>query len=99
MATPTEIAVEFPKSQRDLFPAAAQQLYIETYKRSFADSAKGNSNQLSHDSVAARDAWDAVKRAYEQDHVTHKWRAIGGAALIPAEKGSFMSTLKRLFKR
>ena len=104
MAIPIETEVEFPKSQRDLFPAAAQQLYVETYKQSFAESTKGNSNQLSHDSVAARDAWDAVKCAYEQDDVTHKWRAIaiaspGGQADAQAGKDSFLGAIKRLFKR
>ena len=99
MATPVDIEVEFPKSQRDLFPAVAQQLYIETYKHSMAKSVEGNSNQLSHEGVAARDAWDAVRREFIQDSVTHKWRAIGGQADMLAEKGSFLDTFKRLFKR
>ena len=99
MVTPVETAVEFPKSQRDLFPAAAQQLYIQTYKQSFAESSRGHSSQLSHESIAARDAWEAVKRAFVQDNVTHKWRAVGDPDEIPAEKGSIVNALKRLFKR
>ena len=99
MATPIEIAIEFPKSQRDLFPAAAQQLYIVTYKQSWAESARGTADQLSHESVAARDAWDAVKRAFVQDFVTHTWRAIGDPVETSAEKRSILSAIKRLFKR
>lgn len=72
MTVSTEIEVVFPKSQRDLFPLAAQHLYVETYKRSFAESAQGNSNQLSPESVAARDAWDAVKRAYENRYTSSR---------------------------
>ena len=75
-----EPEVVFPRTMRDIYPAAAQQLYIDTYKNSFADSATGTSNQLSRESVAARDAWNAVKREYEEDHLTHKWRRIGEAA-------------------
>ena len=99
MPTPVVTEVVFPKSQIDLYPAAAQQLYIETYKRSFVESAKGNSNQLSHDSVAARDAWDAVRRAFKEDPMTHKWRAIGEQTDTPTERGSLLRGFKRLFKR
>ncbi len=98
MAAPVEPVVEFPKSQRDLFPAAAQQLYIQTYKQSFAESAKGNSSQLSHESIAARDAWEAVKRVFVQDHVTHKWHALGDVGELPVEKPSILNAIKRLFK-
>lgn len=99
MTTPGQIEVEFPKSQRDLFPPEAQQLYIETYKQSFADTARGNSDQLSHESVAARDAWGAVKRQFEEDPVTHKWRAIGGQVAAPVKKDSLLDGFKRMFKR
>jgi cation transport regulator ChaB len=99
MATPGQTEVEFPKSQRDLYPTEAQQLYVETYKQSFADSAKGNSGQLSHESVASRDAWEAVKRQYEEDPVTHKWRAIGGQVDVPAKKDSLLGVFMRMIKR
>lgn len=54
---------------------------------------------MSHESVAARDAWDAVKRAFMEDPTTHKWRAIGEQADAPAARGSFLKGFKRLFKR
>jgi cation transport regulator ChaB len=97
-----ETEVVFPRAMRDIYPAAAQQLYIETYKRTWAESKIGTSNQLSRESVAARDAWDAVKREFVEDSLTHKWRRVGDQAtanVTHAEKGSFMSIIKRLFKR
>ena len=97
-----EVEVVFPPSMRDIYPAAAQQLYIETYKHSWAESVKGTSSQLSLEGVAARDAWDAVRREFEQDSTTHKWRRIGEIALAQvshAEKGSLLNTIKHLFRR
>jgi cation transport regulator ChaB len=100
MTTPAQIQVEFPKSQRDLFPPAAQQLYVEAYKQSYAESLKGDSGQLSHEGVASRDAWFAVKKAFVEDHLTHKWRAIGESeAAAPAPNPSLLERFKRLFKR
>jgi cation transport regulator ChaB len=84
-----------------MFPAAAQQVYIEAYKHSLAESAKGTNNQLSVEGVAARDAWDAVRREYVEDAITHKWGRIGEQPTVEAthtEKGSFLSAIKRLFK-
>lgn len=99
MTTPAEIKVEFPKSQRDLFPAAAQQLYIDTYRQVFAESVQGPNSQLSPESLASRDAWNAVKRAYVQDDVTHVWHAVGESAKPAAQKQSLLDTIKGLFKR
>ncbi len=101
MTAPADIKVEFPKSQRDLFPLAAQELYVETYKKSYAESVRGNSTQLSHEGVASRDAWFAVKSQYVEDHVTHKWLPIGGVAPaeVHAQKPSLLAQFKRLFTR
>lgn len=99
MTTPIEIKVEFPKAHRDLYPVAAQQIYIDTYKQSFAESAKGTNDQLSRESIASRDAWNAVRRAFVQDDITHKWRAIGDPVVAPAEKRTVISAIKGLFNR
>lgn len=97
-----ETEVVFPRTMRDMFPAAAQQVYIEAYKRSLADSQKGTLNQLSLEGVAARDAWDAVRRQYVEDTVTHKWRRIGEEALVaetrPKDR-SILGMVKNLFRR
>lgn len=97
-----EIEVVFPRSMRDIYPAAAQQLYIEMYKQSLANSEKGTRNQLSLEGVAARDAWDAVRREFAEDPVTHKWRHVGDQASVaetrPKDR-SILSTVKHLFGR
>jgi len=85
-----------------MYPAQAQTLYIETYKQSRAKAVAGTSNQMSPESVAVRDAWEAVGREYEQDPVTHKYRRIGNpAAAEPggATKRSLVDTVKSLFRR
>jgi cation transport regulator ChaB len=100
-AMTTTPEVVFPRTQRDLFPAAAQALYISTYKKSMAESVKGDSSQLSPESVASRDAWDAVFREYTQDPVTHKWGAnakAGMPASLPPVKNSLLNTFRNLFK-
>lgn len=98
MTTIQDIKVEFPKSQRDLFPAAAQQLYIEAYRQALVDSSNSNNAQLSIQGIAARDAWEAVKRAYIQDPVTHIWRAIGEAAPVQPKQRSLIDIVKGWFK-
>ena len=97
-----ENQVVFPRSLSDIYPVAAQQLYIETYTQSWATTAAGTSNALSRAGVAARDAWDAVRREFMDDPVTHKWRRIGDqVAAEPTRTGkrSFLGTVKGMFKR
>lgn len=96
-----ETEVVFPRSMRDIFPAAAQQVYIETYKQSWAKSVQGTSDQLSPESVASRDAWDAVRREFVEDPLTHKWRRAGdqvAAEPTGTDKRSFLGKVKGLFK-
>ena len=98
----SETEVVFPRSMRDIFPAAAQALYIEAYKQSWAHSAEGTLKQMSLEGVAARDAWDAVKREYMQDPFTHKWRRIGDqVAAEPTGTGkrTLLGVIKGVFKR
>jgi cation transport regulator ChaB len=98
----TETEVVFPRALRDIYPAPAQQLYIETYKKSWAVTEESSRDNLSRESVAARDAWDAVGRLYTQDPVTHKFRRSGDqVAAEPSQMGrrTFLGTLKGLFKR
>ena len=97
-----ETEVVFPRAMRDIFPAAAQQVYIEAYKQSWAKSVAGTVNQMSLEGVAARDAWDAVRREFVEDTLTHKWGRIGEQASVAATQskdGSILGTIKRLFKR
>ena len=97
-----ENQVVFPRSLSDIYPAAAQQLYIATYKQSLASSEAAARDSLSRESVAARDAWDAVRREYIQDPVTHKWRRNGdqvAAEPTRTDKRSFLGMVKGLFKR
>jgi cation transport regulator ChaB len=100
MAAETEVV--FPRALSDIYPVAAQQLYIETYKQSWAKSEAATRDSLSRESVAARDAWDAVGRAYVQDPVTHKFRSAGDQIVVEAArmgKRTFLGTVKGLFKR
>ena len=100
MAAETEVV--FPRSLSDIYPAAAQQLYIETYKQSWASSEAATRDSLSRESVAARDAWDAVRREYTQDAVTHKWSRNGDqVAAEPTRTGkhSFLGMVKGMLKR
>ena len=100
MAVETEVV--FPRSLRDIYPVQAQKLYIETYKQAWATAAAGTRDNLSRESVAARDAWEAVGREYVQDTGTHKFRCTGDqVAAEPTRTGkrSFLGTVKGMFKR
>jgi len=97
-----ENEVVFPRSLRDMYPAPAQQLYIETYKQSWATGELAPRDTLSRESMAARDAWAAVGRSYAQDPVTHKFRRIGEqVAAEPAVTGkrTLLGAVKGLFRR
>ena len=104
MATAIENEVVFPRALRDIFPMDAQKLYIDTYTlswRGFGEG-KGNVSELSRESVAARDAWDAVRREFEDDSITHKWHRIGEQAAVggaQAGKSSLLDAIKSAFKR
>ena len=104
MATALQNEVVFPKALRDIFPIEAQKVYIDVYKQSWNEFNEGNGNgrELSRESVAARDAWDAVRREFEVDSITHKWHRIGEqAAAGGAQTGkrSLMDAIKGVFKR
>lgn len=104
MATAVENEVVFPKALRDIFPGEAQKVYVDTYKRSWSGFGEGNGNgsELSRESVAARDAWNAVRREFEEDSITHKWHRIGeqaAAGEVRAAKGSLLDSIKSAFKR
>ena len=97
-----ETLVEFPRAMRDLFPVAAQQLYVETYKQSWAKSAEATGNELSREGAASRDAWNAVRREYIEDPTSHKWRRIDEPTAAPGVRSADRSLLGRLkgwFKR
>lgn len=100
----TQNEVEFPRALRDMFPPEAQALYVETYKQSWARSVQGSNDmskdKLSREGAVARDAWEAVKREFEEDTVTHKWHRIGEqAAPQKAAGGSILGVLRRMFRR
>jgi DNA-binding NarL/FixJ family response regulator len=102
----TEMTVEtevvFPRSLSDIYPEQAQKLYVEAYKQSWVTAAAGSRDNLSRESVAARDAWEAVRREYAQDPVTHKFRLNGeqaAAESIRTGKRTFLGTVKGLFRR
>ena len=100
MAAETEVV--FPRGLSDIYPAAAQQLYIETYKQSWSKPQGETLDRLSRESVAARDAWDAVGRQFTQDSVTHKWRRNGEEAAVASSgsgKRSILGSIKGIFKR
>lgn len=100
MAAETEVV--FPHSLSDIYPMAAQEIYVNTYKQSWAKSGEAARDNLSRESVAARDAWDAVWREFTQDSVTHKWHRIGDHVAADATqtgKRSFLSTVKGMLKR
>jgi cation transport regulator ChaB len=101
MTTASENKVVFPPALRDMYPADAQKLYIEMYEQSWGTFKVGGGD-LSRESVAARDAWDAVRREFVDDPVTHKWRRIGEQAVqekTQMDKRSFRDVLRRMMKR
>jgi cation transport regulator ChaB len=98
--------VEFPRSLRDMFPKEAQALYVEAYKQSWALSVQGASDmskdKLSREGAVVRDAWDAVKREFVEDPVTHRWHRIGEQAAsqkAQEDGGSILGVLRRMFRR
>ena len=97
-----ETEVVFPRTLSDIYPMAAQQLYIETYKLSWATPGGATQDRMSRESVASRDAWNAVWREYIQDDVTHKWRRKGDQAAAestPTGKRSLFGAIKGMLKR
>jgi cation transport regulator ChaB len=99
MAAQTEVV--FPRSLSNLYPVEAQKIYIETYKQSMAIHAAETKNGLSVESMASRDAWDAVQREFVQDPVTHKFHRVGEQVVDTSQtdKRSLLDKVKGLFNK
>ncbi len=67
---------DLPDSVKDKLPKHAQEIYLEAYNNAwdqYKDSSKRRSNS-SHEGTASRVAWTAVKKKYQKDESSGRWK-------------------------
>ncbi len=75
--SPYKTTNELPESVKDNLPAHAKEIYMEAYNSAWdqykdpEDRRDGNSREETAHSVA----WAAVKRKYEKDEDSGRWKA------------------------
>ncbi len=65
-----------PDSVKDHLPKRAQELYMEAYNNAweqYKDPSKRRGNS-SHEETAHRVAWTAVKKQYQKDESSGRWK-------------------------
>jgi cation transport regulator ChaB len=68
---------DLPATVTDTLPADAQEIYMKTYNRVWNENNEGSTGHLSRHSVAHREGWATVERAFAQDPKTGIWHRKG----------------------
>jgi cation transport regulator len=67
---------DLPKSVTTALPSAAQEIYLKAYNNAWEEYGRPEKRRggASLEATAARVAWAAVKKVYEKDSNTGKWK-------------------------
>ena len=67
---------DLPESVKSALPAHAQEIYMEAYNSAWKqyDEPGERRGDASREETAHRVAWSAVKKTYEKDEKTGKWK-------------------------
>lgn len=73
---PYKSKAELPENVKNVLPAHAQEIYMETYNNAWEqyDQPEERRGDSSREETAHRVAWAAVKNTYEKDEETGKWK-------------------------
>jgi cation transport regulator len=67
---------DLPESVRDNLPTHAQEIYLESYNSAWEqyDTPEERRGDDTREETSHKVAWGAVKRVYEKDEKSGKWR-------------------------
>ena len=67
---------ELPKSVRDNLPKHAQEIYMKAFNNAWDEYADPEERRgdASHEEIAHKVAWAAVKKVYEKDKESGRWK-------------------------
>jgi cation transport regulator len=73
---PYEELEELPKSVRDNLPKHAQEIYMKAFNNAWGEYADPEERRgdASHEEIAHKVAWAAVKKVYEKDKESGRWK-------------------------
>ena len=73
---PYEELDELPKSVRDNLPKHAQEIYMKAFNNAWDEYAdpKERRGDASREETAHKVAWAAVKKVYEKDEESGRWK-------------------------
>jgi cation transport regulator len=68
---------DLPEGVKDNLPAHAQDIYMEAYNSAWDEyqDPRDRRDDATREETAHRVAWAAVKKKYEKDEASGKWRA------------------------
>lgn len=73
---PYDSKSELPESVRDNLPEHAQEIYLEAYNSAWDqyDEPEDRRGDQSREETAHKVAWSAVKKKYEKDESSGRWK-------------------------
>jgi len=73
---PYEKLSDLPAGVKDHLPSHAQEIYLEAYNNAWQEykDAQKRQDDSSREETAHKVAWGAVKKTYEKDETTGKWK-------------------------
>jgi len=72
---PYKTIQDLPANLQEILPEHAQEIFVKSFNNAWEEY-KENANrpeEISHEEIAYRTAWNAVKKKYAKDKQTGKW--------------------------
>jgi cation transport regulator len=72
---PYKTIQDLPPNLQEILPQHAQEIFVKSFNHAWEEYQE-NANQsddISHEEIAYRTAWNAVKKKYAKDQHTGKW--------------------------
>jgi cation transport regulator ChaB len=89
---------KLPTTIREILPAEAQHLYLETYNAAWELEPAGGHQGLSRESVAHQVAWDAVNREWVHDVKLKQWYRHGEEPVLEEKKMGWWEKMRKFFR-
>jgi len=71
---PYRIVEDLPTNLREILPLHAQEIFVKTFNNAWQEYQDTNRlAEVSHEEIAFRTAWSAVKKKYVKNQRTGKW--------------------------
>jgi cation transport regulator len=72
---PYRTKLDLPFHLREILPEHAQEIFVKSFNNAWEEykESANRPDDISHEEIAYRTAWNAVKKKYSKDNQTGKW--------------------------